>query len=806
MGVKPVSTEARFARGSRGLATLALLSIAAAPASAQVLEEIIVTAKQREQSLQDVPLSIAVLNASELERARITELRALAEFTPNLVFTAGLGRESPSTLAIRSIAPNTGDIRLQGVSVFLDGVYVGGAVQSLDLTQLERVEVLRGPQSSTFGRQTYAGALNYVTRTPRTDELTGQVRGNYSSNRGSDEDNWQITGNVLVPLIADGMWLELGGTRKILGEMATNGSRVNRNAANETFRTLQVGREDTESYTGALLIEPMENLSIKLRTIISKDRDGPSLTVATQPQEWFDRGLDVSNRGAGIVSPTDPGFLWLKGDIFAPSPSAVSCDSPAGRPTDSCGVDRNREFFSSNVTYSLQTGHEISYLAGWASDTRWGNTDLYLRGASPDPFFGAEYSRLVGANLVDSKSPMFFSAQKQRYENQSHELRILSPAGERLTWRTGLYYYSEKERFGIASLQASQPDNVNGTFRGPQRIKNYAIFGGATWEFNDQWSIEAEGRLQREEDTLGPCFTGQCQATNVREFSTTEKDNQFLPRITLMFRPVDDVMLYTLFSQGTKSGRFNTNQATNFLYVDPEKLTNYEIGAKTDWLDGRLTVNGAAFLIKVTDQQFSTVALIDGSSQTAFQNIGRSESKGFEVDGRLLITEQWSAAAGLAYAKQEYTNDFAPTDVNLIRLFDGEGFKGKSGMSLPEWTGFVSTQFVQPIEADLELVLDGSVTYRGESYADQANLATIPGITRVNLRAALDSSRWEVAVFVRDLFHNNDPVAGLTNATNACLYFEPVVEGGSNFGATQRCLAVVLDRGRELGASVTYRF
>lgn len=790
-----MSTETKSLGGTAGLATL-LLSIAAAPASAQMLEEIVVTAKQREQSLQDVPLSIAVLSEGELERARITELRALAEFTPNLVFTSGLGRESPSTLAIRAIAPNTGDIRLQGVSVFLDGIYVGGAVQSLDLTQLERVEVLRGPQSSTFGRQTYAGALNYVTKTPRVDELTGVVKANYSSNRGAAEDNWQINYSVQLPLIEDGMWLELGGTKKVLGAISRNGSRVNRNTANEFTRDVLAGRETTEAFTGSLLIEPFENLSIKLRGIISKDRDGSPLVVATHPQEWADRGLNVVTRGSGV--------LWPEDDIFAPSAGAVSCDSAAGRP-EGCGVDRDRAFFSSTITYTLDSGHEISYLAGWAGDTRWSNTDLYLRGASPDPFFGDTYSRPSMGNFLDSKLSPFFSAQKQRYENQSHELRILSPTEDRLTWRAGLYYFSEEERFGIASLQASQPANTNGTFRGAQGVKNYAIFGGATWEFNDQWSIEAEGRFQRESDTLGPCFTGQCQSTNVREFSTTIKDNEFLPRVTLMFRPVEDMMLYALFSQGTKAGRYNTNIATNFLYVDPEKLTNYELGAKTDWLDGRLQVNAAAFLIKVKDQQFSTVALIDNTPQTAFQNIGRSESKGFELDGRLLITDQWSAAAGIAYAKQEYTNDFAPTDANLIRLFDGEGFKGKSAMSLPEWTGFASTQYVQPIDSGLDLVLDGSVTYRGEAYADQANLATIPDITRVNLRASLEASRWDVALFVSDLFDNDKPVAGLTNATNTCLYLAPP-DGEPNYAATQRCLAVVLDRGREVGASVTYRF
>jgi len=799
-----VSKHSGYSQKTRsGLLALGLISVAAAPVSAQMLEEIVVTAKQREQSLQEVPLSIAVLSADELEKAGINEIRALAEFTPNLVFTAGLGRESPSTLAIRGVAPNTGDIRLQGVSVFLDGVYVGGAVQSLDLTQLERVEVLRGPQSSTFGRQTYAGALNYVTRSPRTDEITGVARAGYSSNRGSAEDNWQIGGNVQMPIIADGMWLELGATKKVLGEMSRNGSRVARNTAGEFTRDVRAGREETESFTGGLLIEPTENLSIRLRGIISRDRDGSPLAVATHPQEWAAREWDVAQRGNGTDGVP---VLWPTGKIGSlgyagQGAGAVSCDSVAGRP-EGCGVDRDREFFSSNITYNMN-GYELSYLAGWASDQRWSNTDLYLRGASPDPFFGEDYTRLVAGNFVDSKAAPFFSAQNQRYENQSHELRILSPGEQQLTWRAGLYYFSETERFGVASLQS--PTNPKGIFRGAQGVKNYAVFGGINYEFTEQFAVEVEARLQREADTLGPCPTGECAAANVRDFYTTEKDTEFLPRVTLMFRPVEDAMLYALVSQGTKAGRYNTNQATNFLYVDPEKLTNYELGAKTEWLDGRLALNGAAFLIRVKDQQFSTVALINDVPQTAFQNIGKSRIVGFELDGRAFLTDNWSAAAGIAYAKQKYTNDFAPTDANLLRIFAGESFKNKSAMALPEWTGFVSTQYVQQLNADMDVILDGSMTYRGSSYADQANLAEIPGITRVNLRATLDATRWEVALFVRDLFSNDKPVTGLTNATNTCLYFEPPA-GEADYSASQRCLAVALDRGREVGANVTFRF
>jgi outer membrane receptor protein involved in Fe transport len=795
--------------GALPVAHLVLLLAPAGPAAAQSpsqspsLNEIVVTAKQRTEKLQDVPLSITVLNEQELERARITELRALAEYTPNLVFTAGQGRESPSTLAVRGVAPNTGDIRLQGVSVFLDGVYVGGAVQSLDLTQLERVEVVRGPQSTTFGRQTYAGALNYITKTPKTDVITGSVKTNYSANEGAASDNWQIIGGVQLPVVKDRMWLELGATKKVLGAMAESGSIVNRNTANQFFREVNVGEEVTESYTFGLLIEPIENLSIRVRGIHSQDRDGPPLTVALHPQEWAAEGLKTVVRGAGSTSPTDLGFLWPNDTIRdVPDPSAGSCDSIAERPFG-CGVDRDRNFFSSNITYRLND-YELTYLAGWAEDTRWSNSDLYFRGAFPDPFFGEAPLRTPGA----TKSAMFFTGQKQTYTNQSHELRILSPVGERLSWRAGLYYFSEKERFYVASQRS--PTNPKGTFRAPQEVQNYAVFGGLTWLFTDQWSVELEGRWQREKNFLGACPTGRCDIpnNNARNFTTTETDDHFLPRVTLMYRPVQDVMFYALFSQGTKVGRFNSNAATNFLYVEPEELTNYELGAKTSWLDGRLAVNAALFTMDVKDQQFSVVTLdpVTQNPITAFANVGKSDIWGFELDGRFRFSERWNASAGVGYADHEYRSAFAPpggaANAPLVRLFDGETFKGKTSVSLPQWTGFFATQYVQPIKSDVEFIFDGNVTYTGESYADQANVAQIPGVTRVNLRGTLAvGRRWEAALFVRDLFDNDQPIAGLNNTTNVCAYLP-----NPNPFPNQRCLGVVLDRGREAGAQVNVYF
>lgn len=775
----------RITRGAvAGLVALALLSPLSATAQ---IEEILVTAKQREESLQDVPLSIAALNEEQLDSNRITDLRDLAQATPNLIFTSATGRETPSILAIRGIAPNTGSILLQGVSVFLDGVYVGGGVQSLDLTQLERVEVLRGPQSTTFGRQTYAGAINYITKTPRTDTLTGVAKADYSSFQGSEKDNWQLSGTVQFPLMQDRVWLELGGTKKVLGEMALTGSRGK-----------PIGREETEAFNAALYIEPMDNLSIRLRAMIGEERDSTPLIATTHPQEWAAFGVPTTVRGGGLI--------WPNGELYAPPPSAADCESDIGRPVD-CGVDRDREFFSAIVKYMLRD-YELSYLGGWGNDDRWSNTDLYFRGR-PDPFFGdAPYSRPggPGGTLLPTKMVQFFEAQNQEYRNQSHELRFLSPGDQAFRWRAGLYYFSERESF--FRVGARTETNPDGRGRGDGEVKNYAAFGGVAWDFTEQWGVEIEARLQKEDNYLGACLVCSAAATGAyKEERSKESDTDLLPRLTLTYRPTADMMLYGLFSQGTKAGRYNTTIREEFRYVDPEKLTNYEIGAKSGWLDGRLLVNGAVFFMKVDDQQFSTVAMLGDPpvAVTTFDNIGKSESIGFELDGQAAISDRWTAGAALGYAKHEYTSAIAPTDANLERLFDGETFKGKTSIGLPRWTGNAYTQYVVPLNAGMDVKLDANVTYQGKTYADQANLAEIEPITRVNLRSALDMTNWEVAVFVRDLFDNDSPSTAPISATNSCLYLEPE-PGDPAYAATQRCLAVGIDRGREVGASVRFRF
>ncbi len=775
------------------LAVFGGLSIAAVPAAAQdrdrsrgLVDEILVTAKQREESIQDVALSIQAFSENELDVFRIDDLRGLADFTPGLNYSAATGRGMPSILAIRGIAPNTGNIQLQGVSVFLDGVYAGGGSHALDLTQLQRIEVLRGPQATTFGRQTYAGAIDYITATPRVDSLTGNVKADYSSNAGAEKDNYQVSGLVQFPLLQDRVWMELSAMSKVYGELALSGSRGQ-----------PIGREETDSWGASLYFEPTDALSIRVRGMWGKERDSIPLIATTHPQEWEAFGVPTEQLSSGVI--------WPVGRLFAPTADMADCESDAGRPID-CGNDRDRFFFSTIADYELPSGIMASYRMGYGADDRWTNQDLYFRG-NPDPFFGdAPYTAPPPA-APGAKFPFFFNATSSEYRNLSHELRLLSPEDQALRWRAGVFFYSESlSNFFVNNVNDNNPE---GRSRGDERVRNLAMFGGIGYDFTDEWSIEAEARLQREENIFDACTVCVTAAgtpgSGFKENEDKESNTDILPRVTLKYTPNDTLMLYGLISQGTKAGRWNQTVATEFRYVEPEKLTNYELGWKSELVDGRVLFNGAVFFMDVTDQQFSAVTTNQqGNPITLFDNVGESESYGFELDARAAVTEQWSIAAGLAMAKHEFTSDTVPTAANLVRLFEGGTFKGLTSIGLPRWTGNVRSTYFFPLNADMDIQLDGSLTYQSKTYADAANLAEIKPITRVNLRAAVDAGWWEVAVFVRDLFDSDKPGSPAISATNSCLYRDR--GDGTLFSPIQRCLAVGVDRGREVGASLRFRF
>jgi len=752
------------------------------------IDEIRVTAKVREQALSDVPLSITALDSQKIELLGLQTLQDLDKFAPSLDLRTPASRRD-TTITMRGLSPNTVDERLRGVSTFIDGIYISGSIASLQLQDLDRIEVIRGPQSSLFGRSTYSGAIDLVTKTPKVDKISGNVNASYSQFSVGDTPKYTTGIRVDFPIVQEKLW----------GSFSANLNKTD-SFTSTPSGSADVGGEETTSFGAVVYAEPTENLSIKLRYMHSEDEDDQNFVHITHPDEWIAAGVDTATVGDGTI--------WPIGEVLDPIPGTTECepttdtaDGAIGRGTPKeCGLEQERDFLSLVVDWDIG-GYTVSYLGGYYESKLDFNDDFFPRGASlglgNDPFFGT----------IDpvGKSSFALIAGREEFENQSHQLRIVSPEDNRFRWLAGLYYFDEES----TNFSVNNFADTDVLSRGAEITQNMAVFGQIEFDLTDQLTASLEGRYQEEEITLEQCApdcTSPSLATNIfgREFE--ESESEFLPRVTLTWRPDDDNTFYALYSEGTKSARFNTRRPTGLtdeeyesvIYVEPEKLQSFEIGSKNSFLDGRLDVSTAVFYQEVEDQQrtfqlpASTVAFTD--------NVAESTIWGFEIEAVAEFTEGLVGNIGIGYADHEFDSEFTASSSSDRRILNGRSTKGLTSIGIPKTTINGGLQYTTPIaNGDIDLTLRTDVIYRSKQYVDIANQAYIPDATRVNLSANVGTDRWSLGLFARNVFED-ETATGTFSGSSTCTY-------RPNFTSPfQRCLGLSVNRGREIGVRGSFNF
>ena len=479
-------------RTSAAIAIALAFALATGGAVAQQLpiEEIVVTAKHREQNLQDVSLAITAFTAADIQAKGLADVRDVAQFTPSFSYYSGTGRADPTALIVRGLAPNTSDERYQGLSVFIDGIFMSGQLTSIDTSSLERVEVIKGPQAATFGRATYSGAVDYITKTPRDNEFSGRAFGQWSSNSGNSNHNASL--RVNFPVVPDKLWLAVNATSLRRGDLGTNPADGEK-----------VGIEETTAFGITLYAEPNEDLSIKFRYGVDRDRDSIPAFYVEEPAEWMALGSDTQ------VVPG--GFVWPDGKVpdarLGIAGGAEFLD--ADRPLDG-GRDRDRDVASLIIEADVWDGHELSYRGGYFDSKYWANSDFYFRSGINDPFFGDATNRKArtlagtGGFLDGLFSNLFTIAFQEEFENTSHQVRLVSPGEGRLRYRGGLYYFKETVR-NFRKEEDKSATNPEGQQRGDEWVENFAGFGGLEYDVSGKMTVSAEARIAREEVVWEEC-------------------------------------------------------------------------------------------------------------------------------------------------------------------------------------------------------------------------------------------------------------------------------------------------------------
>jgi iron complex outermembrane receptor protein len=693
----------RFVVCFRVLAAAILFLTAVAPVSAQV-DEITVTARLVEENLQEVPLSISSFSEATLEQARIQNINDLANFTPNLTFESGEGgrRSTPVIRGISTIDTRAFD---NSVGIFIDGVFVSGrAVQNVNLLDVERVEVVRGPQSALFGRNTFAGAINYVTKKP-SNELEGKLEAT-----AAEDGLYQFMGSISGPLIAD----------KLLGRIAARYDEDDGqfNNSGELGSFDNIGGHEYKSISGSLTFLPNDATSITLSGYYADDfLDSRPVSVAPNNCGELDQGAFTTPLGSydtGVPSFFCGDVPALDGDTLAVSPEAYASDSETARVALDVTIDFDAFRLVSLTSYTetesigqqdldrTQVG-EPHY--GWlpaADYDAWAAG--FPPGVSPPPLFSFLCPFSNPCFTAEQNLNTYLGSQGLDNEYWSQEFRLESKSEGPLRWLGGLYFFDSKNtdttRFGVdaspavaaTGLQPSElqflltdlagppfppppptlglatpvipniaflngPGAVDLT-EGTDEVTQYAAFGSLEYDFSDRLTGTAELRYTYEERKIN----------NIRDdfFLTLpdgptsfEDDWQFWdPRFTLRYQTTDDVMVYGAVARGTRSGGLNVLTADPAAVpYDEETNWTYEVGMKSAWLDNRLQFNLAAFYIDWEDVQIrQLVSDSTGGLLTATTNGTGVTSHGIEVELVATPTDGVTLSLGYGYSNPKYDN------------------------------------------------------------------------------------------------------------------------------------------------------
>ncbi|MEM1111047.1 MAG: TonB-dependent receptor [Pseudomonadota bacterium] len=749
-------------------------------ASAQMLEEVVVTAQKRVESLQDVPISITAVSGEKMSEAGVFKVEDLQTFTPNLSMTeTGISTQ----MYIRGIGSGNNQGFELSVGQYLDGIYYGRQqLIRLPFLDLERVEVLRGPQSILFGKNSIAGALNMTTAKP-TDEFEARIGGAYSD----DSDIIDVQGVISGPITENlsgrlvGRWYEEDGF------------------VDNSFNNQDEPEREEWGLRGALRWDATDNLRVDFKAEyhefdvngrqIEIVRDDPALTEEERQED----------------------FPWVEP---APIPGA-NFQQILGLLGQPDAITENRQ----NNERQADTGDSSSNeMYNYTLNVDWGIGDLTF--TSLTGFVGYEFDELCDCDFIGA--PVFEAPFSEDYEQFSQEFRLVSPGGETIDWIAGVFYQTSELDFidavvvpenSILGAASSALIPILGTESGRVFESDsdlWAVFAQATWNINDAWRLTVGGRYTEETkegsrklDIINSAtgeevsqgiaqiykavFNVDSEQLNEEGHDLNEDRDEsiFTPLVTVQWDVNPDIMLYASASTGFKAGGFDarSNIVESFEFEE-EEATTYEIGGKTIFADGAAELN---FAIYRTDYDDLQVSQFDGVIGFTVGNAAETRVQGVEIDGRWAITDNLVMGYGLAYLDHEF-KDF--TNGNCFNRQEPDGdivegiqlcdYTGKRGQYTPEWTSTLTFTHTFPISNSLDLQSGLDLNYVDEQNTEvNLNpLYEVDSITKVNLRFGLYHNNWDVAVLAQNItdeqqltYVSNSPLSATTFGTNTFYSF-----------------------------------
>jgi len=695
-------------------------AVIVAPAVQAQVEEITVSAQRRAQDLQDVPIAVSAFSMEDQARLQLDQTIDLGAAVPSLQTYAVTANQSTIQLFMRGAGvQNPGFIASESpVGIYLDNVYNGRlASANLDLADIERIEVLRGPQGTLYGRNTIAGAIKVVTREPTEDFYADAsiAYGNYETSKVKAS----VGGEVL-----NGLGLSISGLYHDRGEgWITRGSE---------------GGKPLGEYT---------NKGLRAKA------------------NWFGGEMFSAKLSLGYVDNENDGY---NGIPYGPStaPASIPGEPVEGFydtlvPDESAGLGKTKQ---SDIMLELAWdfgGATLKSITGFIDTDDTFRFDL--NGGVPPGFptnggNGGAQGVLINSNSNNETFTQEFLLQGLAFD-------------ERLNWTAGLFFLNEegKQNYNpsipLASADINEASKTD--------TQSLALYVDGTWNFNERWSVALGARYTKEDKK----FTNEC-TVNDFDFSLTCYDenfdpnewtlnqkvdySEFDPRLLVQYSPTDELTWYASLSQGFQAGGFQTLCLGIYPCADniykPQKVNSAELGLKSQFIENTVRVNVAAFYADYKDMQQTSIAQQTLVFPTL--NVGSAEVYGLELEANWVPIPSVNAfliGSWMSESISEGAQENLP-DTNQGRL-----------AGLPSNTLRVGADWTPGIGSSWQMVLGADVNYVSSYYATINNVLEVPSYTRMNGRFGFrqPDGGWDITLRAKNLTDSNDIVSGIAgNGTN----------------------------------------
>jgi len=762
--------------------------------------EIVVTARKQSESILRTPIAVTALSGDQLAVRGAVSLNDVANLTPGVNINnnaAGRNDRSFQQIIIRGFTPSAATNPT--TSLFIDGVPVSSPTAFLGVSDPERVETLKGPQSAYFGRNTFAGAINVVNKEPG-DHLAGSVRAEVGT-----RENYKLHADIGGPLLGDAVLFRLSADR-----FAKDGSYTNAFNTNQTL-----GDQMTTSGSALLVIKPVDGLRIKAFGLISQDEDGPSAQAQLSAYEIRDAAgnlvaanqsnCTLTGRSAAGAVVSNPFFCgtapkFIKG--LNPSANTINDSviknflaNPTGRvvsPEDGVkGYGLLRRYYHAHVAIDWDvgdTGVTLSSLTGYNNERYSQLTDLDNFGTTGIPNITTAAALAQGARTYFDYP---YIVERINHDF-SQELRATYDGGP-LHITAGASYLNAFSQGSLGGGNGALGVSTFSIVSGATRNKTIGGFGGVTYKFTDVFSLSAEGRYQVDKLYAYAQPGGLTATTNsfvpagfyAAGSTILQKDyTSFTPRVIAQAQVTPDTMFYASFSKGINPGLFNTAfltfsaplqraAAAAGITVDvaPEKVTNWEIGMKGRFFDNRLRLSIDAYYapwrnqinaitFNAFDPVTNTVQIVRGSANTGAVNM-----KGIEIDGTFNPIRQLDLNFGGAITDSSIVKFQNAIVTQLSGITD---FKGKENPNTSKFSATAGAQYNGTFGGPdpIGWFMRGDYVFKSGVFSDAANLVHTPDMHKVNARVGITRGPVTIDAAITNLFNNR---AYVTIADNSVL-------------------------------------